>query len=234
MKIGQVDLHHIVEHLNATPPKSKGRLSQNGVKYRTLCGKCNNGFLGREYDPEFIAFVNRIGGYLKTHITLPPVMQVKIKPQRVMRSLLRHMCAQGVNRYEKGFITEPIASYFQNPSKPLPPEIKIYYWPFPYKNHIMARDCALTDLKVKEPVVVWFLKFFPIAFLITFEEPPGYEFKVAELSQWRNEDIDYETETPVYLNDLPHQYWPEAPSNTSIVVYGQEAIVSFDWKKLKS
>jgi hypothetical protein len=142
-KIKKVDLHHIIEHLNAAAPRSKGRLSQNGVKYRTLCGVCNNQRLGLEYDPEFIAFVNRIADYLKTNIQLPSVMHVTAKPQRVMRSLLGHMCAQGVNRYDKGKITNPITEYFQDSSKPLPSEIKIYYWPFPYKDHVMARDCAL-------------------------------------------------------------------------------------------
>jgi hypothetical protein len=50
-----------------------------------------------------------------------------------------------------------------------------------------------------------------------------------ELSQWRNEEIDYETDVPIYLKNIPHRYWPEAPSDTSMLMYGQEAIVSFDW-----
>ncbi len=144
------------------------------------------------------------------------------------------MCAQGVNRYDKGKITKPISEYFQDQNKTLPNEIKIYYWPFPYKSHTMARDCALTDLSVKKPVLVWFLKFFPIAFLITFNEPYEYNFSLTELSQWRYEGIDFEIEVPVNLNDIVHQYWPEAPSKTSIIMYGQEAIVSFDWKKYQS
>ncbi len=233
IKINLVDLHHIIEHLNVEQPKSKGRLSQNGVKYRTLCSKCNNNLLGGEYDPSFISFVNMIGNYLKSNIHLPPVMHVTTKPQRVMRSLLGHMCAQGVNRYDKGSITEPIKEYFQDQSKPLPDNIKIYYWPFPYSDHVMARDCVLMDLRIREPVVIWFLKFFPIGFLITFSESEKYRFGLAELSKWRDKDIDFEVDIPVYLNNIPHQFWPEAPTPTSVVIYGQEAIVAFDWKKLK-
>jgi hypothetical protein len=40
IKIKQVELHHIIQHLNAEQPQSKGRISQNGVKYRTLCARC--------------------------------------------------------------------------------------------------------------------------------------------------------------------------------------------------
>lgn len=234
IKIKQVELHYIIQHLQVKYPQSKGRISQNGVKYRTLCDRCNNSLLGTKYDPEFILFVNSIGDYLKTHITIPPIVYVKTKPQKVMRSLLGHLCAQGVDRYEKNDFTESLREYFLKPEKPLPGEIKIYYWPFPYENHVMAKDCALIDLRVMEPVSVWFLKFFPIAFLVTFNEPKGYDFNLANLSQWKGKDIDFEAEAPVFLNRIPHQFWPEAPSKHTMVLYGQEAIVSVDQKKLKS
>lgn len=231
LKIKQVELHHIMEHLNLSAERAKGRLSQNGVKYRTLCGDCNNRLLGTEYDPEFIHFVNSVGTYLKANIKLPSKMIVRAKPQRVMLSLLGHLCAQGVNRFDKGDITQPIAEYFKQESKLLPNQIKIYFWPFPYNNHVMARDCALMDLKKKEPIVIWFLKFFPVGFLVTFNEPEEYDFGVVELSQWRSESIDFETEVPIYLNKIMSQFWPEAPTKTSVVFYGNEAIASFDWKK---
>ena len=131
IKIKQVELHPIIVRLNADQPKRKGRLSQNGVKYRTLCAECNNKFLGHKYDPEFIKFANEVSLFLKSQIHLPSIMRVSVKPQRIMRSLLGHMCAQGVNRYEKGRMTKPISDYFLNPEKQLPEEIKIYYWVFP-------------------------------------------------------------------------------------------------------
>ena len=233
IKIKTVELHHIIENLGAVPPKSRGLHSQNGVKYRTLCSRCNNQLLGKEYDPSFINFVNTVGNFLKTELHLPSVMYVTAKPQRIMRSLLGHLCAQGVDRYDKGAITEPIKQYFLNPSIPLPANIKIYYWPFPYKYHVMARDCALVDLRIHEPISIWFLKFFPIAFLVTFDEKGKYSFRLTELSKWGEESIDFETELPVFLGKILPQFWPGAPTPTTLLLYGQEAIVSFDWKKRK-
>jgi hypothetical protein len=120
IKIGQVELQHIVNHLNAEKPAGKGRLLQNGVKYRTLCHECNNTHLGANYDPAFISFVNNVGSYLKAKIALPRVIPTEIEPQKVMRALLGHLAAQGVDRYRKGPDTEPLRDYFLDHTLPLP------------------------------------------------------------------------------------------------------------------
>jgi len=233
IKIGQVKLQHIINHLNADVPKSKGRLLQNGVKYRTLCGTCNNTYLGHNYDPAFIQFVNSIGNYLTTNITLLPAISTTIEPQKIMRALLGHLAAQGVDRYKKGPDTNPIKEYFLDATLSLPENIRIYYWLFPYKNHVMARDCAYFDLRVKKPCVIWFLKFFPVAFLVTFDQPDDLIFNVSELSRWRNESIDYVANENVQLTNLPHQFWPEAPTEHNVVTYGREAVVSYEYKSKK-
>lgn len=110
-RIGAVQLLYITERLNVDKTKSNGRISQNGVKYKTLCSRCNNTMLGINYDPTFIDFVNSISSILKSNLYLPGVIPIKTKPQRVMRSLLGHLSAQGVNRYKKGPLTEPIRDY---------------------------------------------------------------------------------------------------------------------------
>lgn len=231
IKVRQVELHHIIEHLNVNRSSTKGRRSQNGVKYRTLCKRCNNGLLGTNYDPSFISFVNELGMFLKTQIHIPPFIKIKLKPQRVMRSLLGHIAAQGVGRYMKGEMTEPLRDYLLDTSLSLPKLLNIYFWPYPYRKHVMARDCALTDLTIHEPVTVWFLKFFPVAFMVTINEPEKYNFTMGRLSDYRDIGIDDEVEEMVDLKDIVHPFWPEAPTKTSIVVYGQEAITSFDWRK---
>ena len=47
-------LAHVGTALGTEAVKMDGvRYMQDGVKYRTFCGGCNNG-LGPDYDPEFI------------------------------------------------------------------------------------------------------------------------------------------------------------------------------------
>ena len=46
--------------------------------------------------------------------------------------------------------------------------------------------------------------------------------------------MDFQVEIPINVHTIPSEYWPEAPTPTSLVVYGQEAIVSFNLKQLTS
>ena len=233
IRIRQVELLSILNHLHADMPSKNGRILQNGMKYRTLCHKCNNDYLGAKYDPAFNEFVNTVGDYLKSNIHLPKSIRTEIKPQKIMKSLIGHLAAQGVNRYKKGPDTELIRDYIVNPSYTLPENIRIYYWLFPYKNHVMARDCAFLDLRVGKPCVIWFLKFFPISFLVTFNQPAELQLNVSELSKWREFSIDEKAIEHVQLTNLPHQFWPEAPTDHSIITYGQEAVVSYKYKSKK-
>ncbi|MDO8336382.1 MAG: hypothetical protein Q7T74_06410 [Candidatus Saccharibacteria bacterium] len=220
-----VELIPITDHLRAEPPKKK-QISQNGVKYRTLCGHCNNNILGQECDPDLISFTNSISTILKSSINLPPILNIEAKPQNIMKSVIGHLCAQGVGRYQKGNITLPIKNYMLGSEELLPEEIKIYCWPYPYSKNILVRDCALMDLTIHEPVILWLMKFFPVSFLVTFNEPDPYKFSVLELSRWRNTKFNETVTLPFNINNVPHQYWPEAPHDNTIILYGQEAISS--------
>lgn len=227
IKVSQVEMHHIVQHLSGEA-SAKGRISQNGVKYRTLCHRCNNNLLGTVYDPAFIAFINKIAIFIKTPISLPRLMTVRCQPQKIIRSLLGHMSAQGVNRYLKGPKTEAIRDYLLDCSLPLPLGIKIYYWLYPFGPHVMVRDAALIDLRVGKPTAMWLFKFFPVAFLVTWDEPEGYNFDLNSFESWRYSICDEEADLTIRLRPLIHQYWPEAPTDNSVILYGQEAMVALN------
>lgn len=231
IRVGQVDIQHIVHRLSAEKPQSRGHRSQNGVKYRTLCPRCNNGLLGANYDIAFNAFVNAVGTYLKSSLKLPGTMTVKGQPQKIMRAVLGHLSAQGIDRYLKGPETEAVRNYFLDETLSLPNSINIYYWAYPYQGQVLVRDCSYVDLSVGTPVVMWFTKFFPIAFMVTWGEPPGYNFDVPNLAAWRSCAINDELELPVPLSRIVHQYWPEAPTDHSVVIYGQEAVVASNLPK---
>ncbi len=144
------------------------------------------------------------------------------------------MAAQGVDMYAKGAITEHLRDYFIDETLPLPTLFNVYYWVFPYKGQVLVRDCAFVDLKVKEPVAIWLAKFFPIAFMVTIDEPAGYSFALPNLALWREYKIDDIVDVDVPLHSNIHQYWPEAPTETSIVVYGQEAIHARQLPRIQS
>lgn len=225
LKPTQVEVRHISSHLGSGPPRSRGRKSQNGVKYRTLCARCNNLLLGHRYDPHFISFVNAVGAAMKSSLYLPPILNIRGRPQAILRSLLGHLAAQGVDRYLKGPMTEPVRDYILNEAKPFPPGLTAYYWVYPYKSHIMVRDAAYMNISGgHEPFTIWLLKFFPIAFMVAWDTPNGLEFGPQSFEPWRSADYAEETQIPIALRPVIPAFWPEAPTNSTIVMYGQEAI----------
>lgn len=220
----QVQIQSLLRRLGEEKGGRKSRLSQNGVKYRTLCGRCNNGLLGASYDPPFIAFVNRVSSILESSLALPNVLSVSGQPQAIVRSLLGHLSAQGVDRYRKGPHTESLRDFMLDSSLPLPAPLRVFYWAYPFRSHVMVRDAAYIDLGVGKPFGIWFLKFFPIAFCVTWDGPESLPFGVHSLDPWRSAAYEDEAELPICIHPLVPEYWPEAPTDYSVLAFGQEAI----------
>lgn len=226
IRVSHVDMRHIVEILGAEDKLGKGRFSQNGVKYRTLCVTCNGRLLGIEYDPAFIDFTQRFGALLKSRIALPPVVYVPGKPQRIMRSVLGHIQAQGVDRHNIGTTFQYVSTYFLDPNAPLPAPINIYYWAYPFQKQVLVRDCGFMDTRKGGSVVIWLMKFFPVAFMVTWNRPPAYTFDhLPSFESYRSTTLDEVVDIPVPLRPLRHERWPELPVEPhSLLLYGEEAI----------
>ncbi|MBP6893108.1 MAG: hypothetical protein KBC94_01700 [Pseudacidovorax sp.] len=199
------------------------RKSQNGIKFKTLCRRCNNELLGLNYDPELVKFVNAISAFLRTEITLPEEVGIEIRPQYFMRAVLGHLAAVGVDRYLKGDDTEPFKEYMLDISKPLPEGFKFFYWLYTEKNHVLIRDAGM--IAGTEPVIFWLLKFFPIAFFITRSgSVPRWRAPVLSLDPWRNLGAEDICTVPVRLTPIPHPLWPETPTHGSdAIMYSRDA-----------
>lgn len=222
-KPNQVELRSILHRLSSSTLDRKSTLSQNGVKFRTICAYCNNTLLGSLYDPPFINFVNQIANYLKSQLELPDLVTVKGQPQAIARSLLGHMAAQGVNRYKKGLDTETFRNYILDVSSPLPGNIRIYYWPHPHQSHIMVRDAAYGSTKNNTAFLFWLLKFFPLAFMVTWDELSLIP-RLDNFDRWRNLPFETQSEIPILLRPPVNENWPEAPTDDSVLVYSRDAI----------
>jgi hypothetical protein len=184
--------------------------------------------LGASYDPAFNEFSQVVGQFLKSTLSLPSITYVKGKPQKIARSLLGHLSAQGVDRYLKGPHTEDLRDYFLDPSKHLPNYLNIYYWVYPYRTQVLVRDAVLKNLHHKEQAYIWLMKFFPLAFLVVWDNPKGYDYnEFPNLAKWSAAGIDDVVDLPVQLSVMPHERWPEAPENHTFLVYGEGAMGAF-------
>lgn len=100
---------------------------------------------------------------------------------------------------------------------------------------MLVRDAALRDLRAKDTALIWLMKFFPIAFLVVWDKPEGYEYRqLPNLASWSSLKSDEEAELPIYLRIVPHERWPEAPENHSFLLYGDTAMGVHEKRKRKN
>lgn len=223
----QVELRHVVDKLGMEGGNRKrATRSQNGLKYRTLCGPCNNGLLGARYDPALIMFANEVARTLQTTAVLSSLQWFSIQPQAVMRAVLGHMCAQGVGRYAKGPLTEAVRQYMLDENLPLPEGLSFYYWAYPFRHQVIIRDAVFTDFSDHGPVMFWLLKAYPLAFMVTWTPAPKLPFSVQTLDPLRAIGFAETASVPLRLDPLTPELWPEAPPDDFAVLYGPEAVTA--------
>jgi len=198
--------------------------ANDGVKYRTLCSRCNNAILGGRYDPALIDFVNRISGLLESPILLPATVAIPAKPHLVARAVWGHMAAVGVDRYPKGPDTEILKQFFLDESLPLPHHLNFYYWLYPYRRQALIKDAGVLDMRGGN-AVFWMMKFYPIAFAIWRTEN-GYRSNYRDLAQYRSGRPNDVQDVMLDMHSIPHELILEAPTETQGIMYGKEAIVA--------
>ena len=88
----------------------------------------------------------------------------------------------------------------------------------------MVRDAAYIDFRGAQPFALWFLKFFPIGFLVSWDGPQELPYPVQCLDPWRALPYEAMVDLPLRISPLTPEYWPEAPTDHSALAFGAEAI----------
>jgi hypothetical protein len=223
IELSPIEMNTILDLMSGDQEKPQTRESQNGMKYRTICSDCNS-YLGTEFDPTINDFAISIGRYLKSNLQLPEVINHKVKPQRLMKALLGHLIAAKTN-IENTLFDQQAREYVLDISAPLPDDINIFYWVYPYDCSITIRDFSLFTPRgtFNEPGIFQTLKYFPLAYLCCDKSEYA---NLSILSWYRNAGIDDEIELPISLKRVEHRYWPEAPEDNNIFLGGKSALNS--------
>jgi hypothetical protein len=224
----QVDLVHITDLLALDRPRAnpQKRSLQSGLSFRTLCADCNNAVLGAGCDPALIEFSSSVHALLRTFLTLSEIPRVRVRPGLVARAVLGHLFAVGLNRTERTPTLREAQSFVLDEKKPMPPEIDIYYWLYPYRNVVAIRDAGLIpDLfgGKKDAIVFWCLKFFPLAFMVTLGIQEHQRLLLPNLRDFMINAGTHNADIPIQLVRVPHQHWPESPGDDGILLYGDGA-----------
>lgn len=192
--------------------------SQNGTKFRTICGMCNN-MLGTNYDVDFIEFFNEVSQKVYIEFTNKEHIACKIKPVKFIKSLFGHLLA-AKGDYEESLIDIEMRKFVQNDDLWLPP-FNVFYWFYPYPNIEVVRDLAICKLNGGNNTEVFsMLKMYPIAFYITKEKEYN-NFK--NLKDYCSCNIDEYVDISIDIsrNKVVNSDWPIIVDDNTIILAGK-------------
>ena len=225
--VGQAYLERLTDTLGVERNRRSGRIFQRGVKYRSICAKCNNELLGQAYDPTLIRFCKEVHSSLSDRVYISA--DIRVQQNRLFRSVVGHLLAHGVGQHRMGPFPSQKNDYFLDDSAIFPSDLRLYCWAYPYKAQVVARGLAsIFDFRFKsEPFVFSILKFFPVAWLCSTADLPAHASgQVTRVDHLSTVDInDYAT---ISLNpsNIPHPRWPEAPGKNGAVFHNDHGTVA--------
>lgn len=228
IELAPVEMESIFHLFIQKPENARLAESQNGLKYRTICPKCN-AKIGQKYDVVIKDFANSVGRYLNSTLRLPPSVKHRTKPVALMRGILAHLLAAKI-KLDDGDFDNTLRELIRDESLPIPPDIFVHYWTYPYEQIVVLRDFAIASLKSHRAGFFNTIKYFPIAYLIS--SVPDF-CGLPELTAFRNCNVDEEVDIPIILEKTAHPFWPEAPDADSVIVFGQEAVNAIRAKRKK-
>ena len=227
VKFPRMKLHNLIEFLKANDgtPK-KGREFQHGVKFRTICESCNSNIIGSRYDPALVNLCNDISTYLYSQITRPTATTFRTSPDLVARAVAGHLLSIGVEHFPRGEMGEALAKFVLDPDSPPPQNLAIHYWLYPYWEQVSIRGAGLLVRFGTPPLVISLIKFTPIAFMITWNADPGFDFPYPNLMDYISNVPGEFAEIPLDFRIIPPARYPEAPGDDGIVLHGSESYVA--------
>lgn len=219
----------LLEYLQEEVREGLPFLSQNGVKFRTICDRCRGNV--SHYDralQEFIDFVHRLR---VTKIELLDTIQIECRPTAIARSVLSHLLTVNLSGQD-GTFDDLARQVVQDENLSIPRGLHIYYWSFPVQHVVAMKSFSMYRVGRLTDAVGAFslLKFFPLGFLIsnlsTFEGLPS-------LSQWGSLPASAKAMIPFSLKHRPRTTWPERPDDNTIICLNAEETLSAHPRRLR-
>ncbi|GED60812.1 hypothetical protein ABER61_24240 [Brevibacillus formosus] len=210
-KVTEVEQESIIQYLTGGAKKSY-TFSQNGVKYRSICGSCNNGLLGSRFDTVLNEFTTDIMLMVKTSIQLPKgIIRVKTRPGLLAKAVIGHMLSAS-GEYGESKFDDRFRKYVLDDSLISPEGLRIFYWIYPYSSIKIIRDVGMPKYRgswedFKRGIGIFsIMKYFPIGFIVSdVEKYEGLE----ELTQYCGSNLSDEAFIRINLHDVREEYWPE-------------------------
>lgn len=198
-------------------------ISQNGAKFKTICGSCNNTILGSGPDKELARIQKEFRkNYSKLIINPNSSINLKINPKLLSKSILGHLLALFVGDNPKQNLKiKPKHSEFSLELREFvlngktPENIEIYYWFYPYDEiKINIFFGYIPDIRYSNKKVMGSLfKFEPFAFLIVNKNGTNAKLPHGKLNL--NSDEQF---IKINLGQIIRKDYPERPGSKGVVI----------------
>lgn len=221
--VGQAYLERLTDTLGAERSARSPRFFQRGVKYRSICAKCNSQLLGGEYDPILISFCKELHSALGQQVHLP--VSISVKTNRLIRAFIGHLISHRLGSHRIGNLYSEITDYFIDNSVPFPSNLRAYCWVYPYKSQVVAHGIGnIFDYRKSGSSSIFSLiKFYPIGFLCSIEDLPRKEVsQVTRIDQLTTGDLDDMANIDLNISYIPNGRWPETPSEHGAVFHNEK------------
>jgi hypothetical protein len=195
-------------------------ISQNGVKFRTLCSTCNNEWLGTRYDPTLNDFTAKVVQVVTTTLVLPPVVHIETDPASLIRAVFGHLLA-AKGKIEDTITDQAMRAFFLDDTLVRPNGLKVFFWLHPYNNVTIIRDVAMPAVRgdfFQETGLFSILKYFPLGFVVVNLDQ--YE-DLSDLTNYARISSGAPVSVPVSLTRVEHPHWPELVDDTNFLAGGQ-------------
>lgn len=218
IELSAVEIRSVLQNVASQAQANSYVLSQNGLKFRTICKCCNEKF-GSRYDPVLNEFAKGVGSYLKTTLSLPSIVHFRTRPVAIMRAVLGHLLSTKAH-FDYAVTDQSIRSFVFDETIPIPPVVNIFYWIYPYENIAVLRNIGMPAVRGRFDRLATFdiLKYFPIAYLVT--DASRYE-GLDELTVFRNLSVNDYAEIPINLRGAREPDWPERIDPGNFIFGGQ-------------
>ena len=235
-----VELRTLTQYLSR--PSEKSMTSQSGLNVLSICGNCNNNLLGTEYDPELIKVSKQVAGIVRVQrelgLSLPEKIDLSVKPQRLIRSVIGHILAGELPTTGTPPISAPfpdaLRNYFLDQASSLLNKLEVYYWVYPSNQQIVINLLAIGSAMGEGFISgSCLLKFFPLAFWIVWDKPDSFPISLTKMSKDKFKGLDETCEMVLDLRNIPPFGYPEVPSEGKYIMCCDESTFLAQPKKPK-
>jgi hypothetical protein len=209
--------HYInyAHYLSKKDVQYKG-ISQDGIKYETICSSCNNEKL-KFYDDELN---NLYSSFRNVEISNRLSIRLRIKPNKIIRGILGHFLSAKTS-HERTDYEDIFADTIDSPNKPINPELGFYVAPYLSEQIRIIRDLLINEAKVSINAI----KIKPLAFIVTF---PKVSFGFADWSLYFDSNVNDEYEVNLFGTRECELEYPERYFHPTLFGRnGAESIIGF-------